>query len=298
MPNSMRMVCIVGLMMTFVSCSAASVEITTSLPSTTMASSVPGSTGRAASTSMPATTLDLTGIAWVTHGLDGVRAQGGGLIWETQPFPAAIARDRLGGLVFSDSGGLWWYRDGESEPERVDDGTDEVLAVWTTEEGPTAILRTDGSNAISLSDGIRLDPPPDAPVEVLGESPWLRWTASNGLSAWITDPEVELDTEGQPSRILEPARLVVASDERTLVDVSIAPLQRAWARIHDFDGQRVIVSRGPFEPAMPAESFLLVDLATGEVTEIFEAAGTNATFTGADREWTGPVRTPELASSD
>ena len=297
MPNPMRMVCIVGLIMTLVSCSAAGVEITTS-PSTTMVSSVPGTTGRAASTSMPATTLDLTGITWVTHGLDGVRAEGATLIWETHPVPAAIARDRLGGLVFSDSAGLWWYRDGESEPERVGDGSDEVLAAWMAEEGPTAILRTDGSNAISLRDGVRFDPPADAPVEVLGESPWLRWTSSNGLSAWITDPEVEFDSEGQPSKVVETARLVVARDERALVDVSIAPFDRAWARIHDFDGQRVIVSRGPFEPAMPAESFLLVDLATGEVTEIFEAAATNATFTGADREWTGPVRTPELANSD
>jgi hypothetical protein len=110
----------------------------------------------------------------------------------------------------------------------------------------------------------------------------------------VTDPEVETDSHGQPDfyRVLEPAHLVVTRGDEVLVDRRIADSVAAWARIHDFDGQRLIVSRGPYEPAMPEESFLLIDLSTGEATEIFEAGGTEATFTGPDTDWNGPSEYP------
>lgn len=249
------------------------------------------------STSTAGPTLDMSQADWLTHGPDGIRTDDGTLIWETRPFPANIARDRQGGFVFTDSSGLWWFQAGERAPERVT-GAHEVLAVSEIDDEPAAFTWTTGPNALRLSDASLVDAPPNAPIRVLSEPPWLVWTAANGLTAWIAEPHVELDSEGQPSEIVEPAHLVVAIDDEVLIDVAIAPLDGAWATIHDFDGKSLIVSRGPYEPAMPEESFVLVDLASGEVTEIFEAGGVKATFTGADSDWSGPVVAPESTGSN
>jgi hypothetical protein len=113
----------------------------------------------------------------------------------------------------------------------------------------------------------------------------------------VTDPESEWDAEGQPEEIHEPARLVIADGDDVLIDVTVGSLEQAWATIHDFNGQMLILSRGPFEPAMPEESFFLIDLETGEATFLFVAGGTRATFTGGDVDWSGPVHDFEIGSS-
>lgn len=58
------------------------------------------------STTPPVAGLDLSGVVYVIHGPDGIRSEDGTLIWETKPFPAGVARDHQGGLVFTDSSGL------------------------------------------------------------------------------------------------------------------------------------------------------------------------------------------------
>ena len=241
--------------------------------------------------------LDLSNARWVTHGPDGIRLDDGSLIWETQPLPASLARDRSGGLVFTDSTGLWLFQAGATEPEQIaaEDSVYEVIAVATSPTGPIALIREAGMSYYGLDDGSSVEAPSNPPVELSSEPPWLTWTADNGFSAWVTEPEVERDAEDQPSQILEPAHLVIADGDEILVDATIADPDQAWATIHDFDGQRLIISRGPYEPAMPEESFLLVDLATGEAAEIFKAGGTKATFTGPDTDWNGPVRPPSIA---
>lgn len=280
------------------------------LPPITIAETItPSTTSGSVNTTTPTTStldstssaisgqaLDLSEAMWVTHGLDGIRLDDGTLIWETQPFPTGVARDRQGGLVFTDSTGLWWFQAGVVEPERVAEAADEVLAVATTPTGPVALIWGAGPGFYNLIDGTPVGSPDSAPVEISSESPWLAWTAANGLSAWVTEPEVETDSEGQPSKVLEPAHLVIADESGILVDTRIADSDQAWATIHDFDGQKLIISRGPYEPAMPEESFLLVDLATGEAHEIFKAGATRATFTGADTDWNGPVQTPNVSN--
>lgn len=285
----------IGVVLVVVACSGGEVVNQTSstpppLSSTTTTSTV----APTSSTNRAGEALDLSNSMWVVHGLDGIRVDDSTLIWETNPFPTAIARDRQGGLVFADSTGLFWFHAGDIEPVRVggQDDTYEVIAVATTPAAPVALIWGAGPTYLSLSDGSPVEAPPNPPVEISQEPPWLTWTADNGLSAWVTEPEVERDSENQPSRILEPAHLVVADAEEILVDTRIADPDQAWATIHDFDGQRIIISRGPYEPAMPEESFLLVDLATGDASEIFRAGGAKATFVGADSDWKGPVRTP------
>ncbi len=239
--------------------------------------------------------LDLSGSAWVVHGVDGIRLDDGTLVWETQPFPADIARDHQLGLAFTDSTGLWWYPAGKTEPSLISEDTDQLVSVIPGPAGPTA-MTLGGPSFYSLSDGQQVDAPQNVPIVVPAETPWLwEWTAANGLTASVTDPEVNTDQEGQPSDILEPAHLTVTKDSEVLFDVPIGTDNEAWVRIHDFDGQRLILSRGPFEPAMPEETFLLIDLSTGTVAEMFVASGTRATFTGADTDWTGLVREPQLS---
>ncbi|MEX0865637.1 MAG: hypothetical protein WD269_12325 [Acidimicrobiia bacterium] len=198
--------------------------------------------------------------------------------------------------MFTDSTGLWWFRAGKQEPILIRDDDAQLVSVIATPTGPVAMTLGDPT-FYALLDGESVETPDDVPVEVSPETPWLwKWTAANGLTAWVTDPEIETDQEGQPSEVLEPAHLIVTEGEEVLVNTTIGTVDEAWVRIHDFDGQRLILSRGPFEPAMPEETFLLVDLATGDTTEVFVAGGTRATFTGADTEWTGPVQTPTPSS--
>ncbi|HXV72781.1 MAG TPA: hypothetical protein VEB69_15435 [Acidimicrobiia bacterium] len=292
---SWRLTGAIGAMLVVVACTGG--DAVNQTPSTSPSLSSPTTTStlaRPSSTNPGRAAIDLSNSIWVVHGLDGIRLDDGTLIWETQPFPAAIARDRQGGLVFTDSTGLWWFRAGDSQPMRVGRADDiyEVIAVARTAADPVALVWAAGPTFLSLSDGSSVKAPPNSPVEISQDLARLTWTADNGLSAWATEPEVERDTENQPSRILEPAHLVVADSQGVLVDIRIGDVDQAWATIHDFDGQRIIISLGPYEPAMPEESFLLVDLATGDAREIFRAAGTKATFVGADPDWRGPVVAP------
>lgn len=270
-------------------------ETTTStsvLSSTTTSVSVPGSSSTA-----PVNGLDLSQALWVTHGPDGIRLDDGSLLWQTRPFPTGVARDREGGLVFTDSVGLWWFPIAAGEPTLVREGADHLVAVVDSRAGPVAMIWEGEPVYVRLTDGEPVGGPPEARVEVSPDTPWsLKWTAANGLTAWVTEPEVERDAEGQPSQILEPSHLVVAEGEEVLVDLPVGGVYEAWATIHDFDGQTLILSRGPHEPAMPEETFLLIDLARGEVTRSFIAGGTRATLTGADVDWDGPVQTPELGA--
>lgn len=239
--------------------------------------------------------LDLSGVVWVTHGPDGLRLDDGGLIWATQPFPAGVARDREGGLVFTDLAGLWWFPKGAVEPTLVKEDVDGLVAVVDGSDGPIAMMWDGGPVYFQLGAGELADGPAQPKVEVSPETPWVwKWTAANGFSAWVTEPEVEWDAEGQPGEILEPAHLVVAAGDEILVDVRVGGVHDAWATIHDFDGRTLILSRGPYEPAMPEETFLVIDLARGEVTASFIAGGTRGTLTGDDVEWNGPVQTPDL----
>lgn len=293
-----RLIGVVSVGLVLGACSSGGVVgDTASSSSTTSLTTTTSTLAPTSSTVHVGDALDLSNARWVTHGLDGIRLDDGTLIWETEPFPAAIARDRDGGLVFTDSAGLWWFQAGSIEPERVgDENPYEVVAVAASPTGPVAMIWGAGPSFYSLNGGSTVEAPPNPPVAISSQPPFLIWTAANGLSAWVTEPDVERDAEDQPAKILEPAHLVVAEGEEVLVDTRIADPAQAWATIHDFDGRRLIVSRGPHEPAMPEESFLLVDLASGDATEIFRAGGTKATFTGADTDWDGPVRSPELAS--
>ncbi len=246
------------------------------------------------STSPPAG-LDLSGASWVTHGLDGIRLDDGTLLWETQPFPAGIARDHEGGFAFADSTGLWWFASGAEEPALVREGVFDLVAVIPDVQGPVALVGDAGPVYVRLSDGEAVADPGGGPVSVSPDTPWLwKWTAPNGLSAWVVEPVVEFDAEGQPAAVREPAHLVVARDDETLLDLRIGTEQEPWATLRDFDGRTLMVSRAPFEPAMPPETFFVIDLSCGDCLRTFTAGGADATLSGSDVDWTGPVEIPQM----
>lgn len=56
-------------------------------------SSIPATTS---SSTVPDRGLDLSGLAFVVHGPDGIRLDDGTVVWQTEPFPAGILRDRGG----------------------------------------------------------------------------------------------------------------------------------------------------------------------------------------------------------
>lgn len=254
----------------------------------------------------PTSGLDLSDVPVVSHGPEGLLLLGGTVLWETDPFPAGVARDHEGGIAFTDSSGLWWYRKGAVEPELVGGVTGELITVIRDSDEPVAMVWDGSQRFYRLSDGEEVGQPATIPVDIADTVPnsWV-WTAENGLSVWVTGPTVETDTEGQPSEVVEPARLRVGQGDEIIEDVQIGSVYETWVRIHDFDGRLLLVSRGPLEPAMAEETFLVIDLASGDVTKSFVAGGTAAALTGADADWTGPVMpidlaayTPPLVASD
>ena len=267
----------------------------TSLGSTSAATVSPTTT--TSSTSLPHAGLDLSDIAWVTHGPDGIRTDDGAVLWETSPFPNELARDGEGGLVFTDSEGLWWFRAGAAEPTLVRRALfagETLIEVAPAEDGPVAVLLNWTPAYLRLIDGEFVEAPLGVRVDLTQEIYWSKWTAPNGISVEVTQPQVVWDLEGQPDEITEPAHLVISQDGVALVDVLAGTLGEPWAIIHDFDGRYLIISRGPFEPAMPLETFFVIDLGCGDCVRSFQASSTRATLTTSDADWAGPVQIESL----
>ncbi len=253
---------------------------TTSAPLTTT-TTVPTST----------TTSTLPPVAeegWVTLGPNGLRDWDGTMLWPTSVFSwHTLARDGAGGFVFADDDGLWWLRHGSTTPEQVIDRTSptEVVEVVETAEGSVARLGLCHPEFVRLDDGSSVsDPGPGRVHPDCNHGLTTRWTTANGLTAEIVAPVFTEDAQGQPGEVVDVANLVITHGDNELLRTPVGGFYEAWARIHDFDGRRVILSRGPFEPAIPDETFYLIDLATGEVEWLPEAAGTTAALRGADSD--------------
>ncbi len=244
---------------------------TTAVPPPT---TVPGST-----TTVPA--FDWAAVdaaSWLVHGLDGIRTNDGTLVWATEPVlgPDNLARDRDGGFVWVDAAGLWWVARGATRPTLVlPGGADELADVVDTPDGPVARLGIGEPTWIDLASGAEVAAPEAVNVD-FGEGGRATWIAVNGISAVVIPPDVVLDAEGQPRDIAAPARLVLSQDGTPLLDLEVGGFYEPWVRLHDFDGQHLILSRGPFEPALPEETFILVDIACADCGLVWAAAASHA----------------------
>lgn len=276
--------------------------VATPPPATTAA---PPTTTPAPSSTSPSTGsgLDLTGVRWLTElltqGFEGITTDDGTELWETATFlgQKSLARDRLGGFAFlDDTGGLWWFEAGAGEPALVaEEIVDPLVEVIPTDNGPVARLGYGEWTHIRLTDGQTVDDPGNGTVSVEPEGAQLPegrevWTAANGWSTQIEPPVFEEAEEGPPSVVEVPARLQVTDATGTMVvDIQIGTEAEPLVRIHDFDGRNLILSRGPVEPAMPEETFLVLDLSCASCTASFTGAAATATLPGGDAEWDGPL---------
>ena len=199
---------------------------------------------------------------WLIYGPDGIFTSTGALVWTPNVALGnnSLFRDGSGGLVWNDLDGLWWLPPEASQPTLVLEGQVDLLGVTPTSTGPVAQVSL--SEWVDLRTGTETDPPENPRLRAGNRRPPV-WYAANGLSATVTWPEVVYDNEGQPTEVVEPARLIVTNADSTIVDFPVGSFYSPWVRLHDFDGQRLIISRGPSEPALPEETFFVVDLPCG-----------------------------------
>lgn len=264
---------------------------TTAAPSST--TSVPQTTQAPATTTTATPSLDFVSLPWVVHTIDGITDPSGTLLFDTDPSLGSenLIRDGQGGIFFTDAFGLWWWRAGEADPDLVLDGSFlRLVEAIPTANGPVVRIADVDDRYIDVTNLSEVAPL-EGSVEVTDEFAVIR-RAANGLTATVTQPEVTLSFEGFPDEVIEPAHLLISRGGETLLDLRIGGPVEAYARLHDFDGQRVIVSRGPYEPALPPETYMVIDLACPECTETFIEAAATATLTGPDSDWDGIVAGP------
>lgn len=238
----------------------------TTAPSTTTSTAPPASTGGWAMLSPDG----------LVHFEEGTILAQGAIGWNT------LARDRAGGLAFLSEGSLWWLPAGESEPQEVASAEGELIEVVPTADGPVARIGLCDSVYISLNDGAEAEQPAQLAVEGECEDGSTIWRAANGLQAAIIGPGVIFDAEGQVAGIEDVATLEILDDSGVILEIPVGGFYEAYARIHDFDGRHVIVSRGPFEPAMPEETYFVIDLETGEIQYPPVQGSASAALVGPD----------------
>lgn len=273
---------------------AAACGTESSEPSSATTSTTPTTTATAIGTtttpSEPAVDWDeITAARYLVHGADGVWTDTGQLVWGTEAVfgPDTLARDRRGGFVWLDASGLWWLPSGAAAPTLAVDGVDgDLVDVIDAPSGPVARMGYVEPRYFDLTTGEPVGQPESELVgfDPMGKVPWL---AANGLRAVIVGPEVALDDEGQPVEIIEGARLVISRNDEIIADLPAGSVYEPYARIHDFDGQRVLIARGPYEPALPEETFTVLDLTCGACATTFRASATWAALTGVDSNWDG-----------
>lgn len=294
-----------------VACTRATVPTTSQQVSTTSTEMTSTTTVSPSTTStIPDVTVDWSSISaspWLIADFGGIKTSGGEVVWEAAVNlgELMISRDGEGGFVWVDAEGLWWLPLGEPAPDLVRSDVQRLVRAVPTPGGPAALVWTTDAEPspiwIDLETGEIEEP--ETPGIIMLDDPYLTqvWFSANGLAAVVTAPSVLLDAEGQPTQVTLPARLIVSSQDIILTedsegnleinlegphffDIAVSTLESPWARLHDFDGQRIIVSRGPFEPALPEESFLFIDLACGSCYTEFRAAAAWATLNGIDED--------------
>jgi hypothetical protein len=194
----------------------------------------------------------------------------------------ALARDHAGGVAYLAEGVLWWLPAGATEPSEVGAAPgDALVEVVPTDSGPVARLGVCPSRFVSLADGSEVAEPDRVAVEVDCGDPALdRATrrAANGLAVEIAGP----DSDGLPQT------LEVTQDGAIVVSIPVGGFYEDRARIHDFDGRAVIVSRGTADQHVP-ETFFVIDLASGDLVRWSEGVHTQAALLTPDVTTVPPV---------
>ncbi len=190
----------------------------------------------------------------------------------------AITRTADGTLWFVDSTGRIHSRGVDGESWATRDDAETYLSIARSSDGSVAVATTATGISIDMSSGETVENP------VTPE----RIVAANGLVAELIEPDVEREelSEADPPSVtrVNAGGAVRVLDEGGAVVASF-PYGGSAAFVvdlNDFDGRRLMMSRGPEEPAQPLWEYVVVDLECPECTETFDAFAGTAALYGSD----------------
>ena len=274
--------------------------VSDSVPSTTMETPT-----TAVETTVPGTTapglVDLSGLEWVRTdfaqqaiiGSDGRRVI-------DHAVPAVnfkyVAWDGAQGLVLlNEDGDLRWVRPDSEVDVPVDVLGGEVGTIHDVVVVDGRRVAALGSWAgeiawvdIETGEEVEGDPNRVDYFEELG----VRLGAFDRL-VWIEYPEnadAERDETGALVWPFDLPELVVAETDGTeLARIELGSEQQPWARLHDFDGRRVVVSVEPMEPAFPPTTVYVIDLECADCTQMIDLEGADTLDLVGVLESEGPV---------
>lgn len=270
-------------------------------PSTSMAPVTTSPVTSEPDTSSPTGTLDLSGLNWVRTdlGLQGVVGSDGRSVID-HSVPAVnykyVAWDGGEGLVLlNEAGELRWVRpeadvdvpadvlDGEvatiDDVVLIDGRPVAALRSWT---GETAWVDLESGDEVT-GDPLRVDHFDDLGLQLGGQGRLVR----------IEFPE-NVDAERDETGALVwpfdlPELVVMRADGTELARIELGSQDQPWARLHDFDGRRVIASVEPLEPAFPPTTVYVIDLECADCTEVVELPGADTLDLVGILESSGPV---------
>lgn len=221
-------------------------------PSTTPSTTAPPST--VASTTTSASSI-IPADGWALLGKSGITASDGTVIWGVEGTDRGhLLRDGAGGLVFTDSKGLWWVSRDMPEPRLVSETPGELIEVIDTPAGPVARIGLCPSTYVNLADG--------GPAEErLGR---IHVDCANGRQSLMSSLNLVL-TPPDPDGIIW---LHVIEFDLTSAYLPVGGPYYPSVRIEDFDGGRVLLSRRQGDMDDPPDHLILIDLHEKTVEEI------------------------------
>lgn len=235
-----------------------------SSPSSTSPSTNPGSTAPPEEVAIPADGIAILGDS-------GIKSADGSMIWSGQGQDRGrLFGDGYGGLVYTDSEGLWWL--GRPTPELAGPLEGDLIEVIPSTWGPVARIGSCPSTYFHFNDGS--GSAVDGRVDIDCATGDIVWRAEDSsLIAVLNEPD--------PDGIVW---LDVIEFDRPVAMLPVGGPYIRGVRIEDFHRDRVLLSRSQGGLEYPPDEFLVVDLhqATVEVVSANRDDDRSATLLGRD----------------
>lgn len=194
----------------------------------------------------------IPGEGWAILGSTGITASDGTVIWAGNGTGRGrLVRDGGGGLVFTDSKGLWWMPGDTTEPHLVAEISGELIEVIPTSAGPVARIGSCPSTFVNLTDG-------GGAPERLGR---INVNCETGDWGQVGRYDLYEDPDGL-------IWLHIIEFDMTTAWIPVGGPSYPSVRVEDFDGGRVLLSRRQGDLDDPPDDLWLVDLHDVSVVEI------------------------------
>ena len=235
----------------------------------------------------PLAGFSVSGLQWVKStaytgvlGSDGVQS----FAADVRSGPKSIAWDGEDGLVYVSNGDeLWWVT--PTKHDRVADlgefsffDEQPLLDVVLVDEVPFAVMASLNGDPvwINLHSGV-FDDTAAAKSDRRFETGETLRIAIAGIAVYIEEPDWSSVARGEGGEPLPPFALPVlvieGIDGSDPVRIEVGSEQQPIARVHDFDGYRLIYSVEPYEPALPSRTVYVVDIDCVDCSEGFVTEG-------------------------